>query len=83
MPLALPRMSLTAVFEPVEDGWTQAHIQELPDVVTAGPSVSDAKALLIDALREYLLSLGDDSAAVATSNDAVKESFELQFVGLT
>lgn len=57
------RLSLTAIYEPVEDGWTQARIQELPAVITAAPSLDEAKELLLDALREYLLSLRGPSAA--------------------
>ncbi len=50
---------LTAIFEPVEDGWIQARIAEIPGVITAGPDVESAKELLADALREYVLALGD------------------------
>jgi predicted RNase H-like HicB family nuclease len=53
------RLSLTAVYEPVEDGWVQATIEELPGVVTAGASLEEARELLVDALREYLLALGE------------------------
>jgi predicted RNase H-like HicB family nuclease len=52
------RLMLTAVYEPVEEGWTQARIQELPAVITAAPTLDEAKKLLVDALQEYLLSLG-------------------------
>ena len=52
------RLVFTAVYEQVEDGWTQARIEQLPAVVTAAPTASEAKKLLVDALYEYLLSLG-------------------------
>ncbi len=52
------RFELTAIFEPVEEGWVQATIAEIPGVITAGRSMDEAKALLPDALREYLLALG-------------------------
>ena len=48
------QFELTAVFEPVEEGWVQATIAELPGVITAGPTLDEAKMLLADALREYL-----------------------------
>jgi predicted RNase H-like HicB family nuclease len=54
------RVSLTAVYEPVENGWIQARIAELPGVITAAPTLEEAKDLLVDALREYLLGLQDD-----------------------
>jgi predicted RNase H-like HicB family nuclease len=52
-------LTFTARFEPVEDGWVQATIDELPGVITAGPSHDEAKELLADALHTYLLALGD------------------------
>jgi predicted RNase H-like HicB family nuclease len=76
-------VSLTAVFEPVEDGWTQARIEELPEVVTAGPSLAEAKLLLADALREYLLSLAQDSEPLPVQGSAVRERFRLDLVGLS
>jgi len=47
---------LSIRYDPVEDGWVQARIEELP-VITAGPTREDARELVLDALREYLLSL--------------------------
>jgi hypothetical protein len=50
-------ISLSIVFETVEGGWVQARIEGIPEVITAGPSKEDARALVLDALREYLLSI--------------------------
>ena len=52
-------VSFTAVYEDVEGGWVQARVRELPEVITAGRTVDDAKELLLDALFEYLQSLGE------------------------
>ena len=57
------QISFTAVYEQVENGWTQARIEQLPGVITAAPSLKEAKELLADALREYLLSLGEPAKA--------------------
>ncbi len=54
------RVSLTAVCEPVENGWVQARIAELPGVITAAPTPEEARDLLVDALREYLLALREE-----------------------
>jgi predicted RNase H-like HicB family nuclease len=48
---------LTAVFEPAAGGWVQAGLLEWPGVITAGRTREDARALLRDAAREWLLSL--------------------------
>lgn len=48
---------LSIVYEPVENGWTQARIAEYPPVITAAPTREGAKEMVLDALREYLLSL--------------------------
>ena len=47
------------VFEEVGDGWIQARLHELPAVITAAPSREQAAEDVVDALREYLLSLRD------------------------
>jgi predicted RNase H-like HicB family nuclease len=58
----LPPIEITIAYEPVENGWIQARIVELPAVITAGKTREEAKALVLDALREYLLSFRDDAA---------------------
>ena len=71
------RMSLTAVYEPVENGWTQARIEELPAVITVGPTIEDAKELLFDALREYLLSLGEQKTGAPAQGSSTREALEI------
>lgn len=71
------KLSLTAVFEPVDEGWTQARIVELPAVITAGPTRDEAREMLLDALREYLLSLGQEEAAVEVRDPASSEPLEI------
>lgn len=54
-------LHLTPVYEQVEGGWTQAGLLELPGVITAAPSRDEAEDMLLDALREFLLSFGDST----------------------
>jgi predicted RNase H-like HicB family nuclease len=54
------RYELTAVFRAVDDGWIEARVAELPGVITAAPTLEEAKELLPDALHEYLLALGQE-----------------------
>jgi hypothetical protein len=65
MPTVAPQsIWLSIVYEPVEHGWVQARIEGIPEVITAGPSKDEARALVLDALREYLLSIrgnGDEA----------------------
>lgn len=49
-------MAFTVVLTPVEGGWTQAQLQELPGVVTCAPTQEEAREAVVDALREYLAS---------------------------
>jgi hypothetical protein len=71
------RMSLTAIYEPVENGWTQARIEELPAIITAGPTVEEAKELLLDAFREYLLSLGERAERTVGREPSTREPLEI------
>jgi predicted RNase H-like HicB family nuclease len=70
------RVSLTAIYEPVEGGWTQARIEEIPGVITAAPTLDKAKILLLDALREYLLALRPETVVIA-SEQACRETLSL------
>ncbi len=71
------QVSFTAIYEPVEDGWVQARIQELPAVITAGASLDEAKDLLLDALREYLLSLGEAEAPAGNGHPVSRERLDI------
>jgi hypothetical protein len=66
-------IEFTIAYEPVEDGWTQARIVELPPVITAARTRQEAKALVLDALREYLLSLQTE----VVDGDGERESVAL------
>ena len=66
-------IELSVIFEPVENGWVQARIEELPGVITAAPTRDEARSQVIDALREYLLALRDlpSTPAVGVEREAV------------
>jgi predicted RNase H-like HicB family nuclease len=66
-------IQLSVIFEPVENGWVQARIEELPGVITAAPTRDEARTQVIDALREYLLALRDlpSTPAVGVEREAV------------
>lgn len=49
-------LTFTAVYETVENGWVQARLAEIPGVISAAPTREEAEEMLVDALREYLLS---------------------------
>jgi len=67
----MPSLELSIVYEAVEDGWTQARIAEFPPVITAAPTRAAAKELVLDALREYLLSLADDAPEEGAERERV------------
>lgn len=70
-------LSLTAVYEPVEEGWIQASIEELPGVITAAPSLEEAKEMLLDALHEYLLALGMGVEPSPPAEGASRDTLEI------
>lgn len=70
-------LAYTAVFEQVEDGWTQARIAEVPGVITAGRSRGEAKDLLQDALREYLASFMEPAEGLHGIEDREQVVLEL------
>ena len=71
------RLSLTAVFEPVEGGWTQARLAEIPAVITAAPTLDEAREMLADALSEYLLAEGTAVNGERVDSGQTPEPFEV------
>jgi predicted RNase H-like HicB family nuclease len=72
-------LTFTAVYETVDGGWVHAHLAEIPGVITAAPSRAEAEDMLLDALREYLLSFTDaasvDLPVSVTDSAPVKVTF--------
>lgn len=69
-------MELHIVFEPDEEGWVRATIEELPGVITCAPTLDEARELVRDALAEWLQAL--TSAERATIGvDATRETLTL------
>jgi len=53
-------VTLTAVFNPNENGWMTAQLAEWPAVVTRARTVEEARKLLLDAAREMVASYRDE-----------------------
>jgi predicted RNase H-like HicB family nuclease len=70
-------LAYTAVYEEVENGWTQARIIEIPGVITAAASRDQARELLRDALWEYLASFMEDRLEKVESEDRERLRIEL------
>lgn len=50
-------MNLHVAFEPDEQGWVRATIEELPSVITCAPTIDEARELVPDALEHWLTAL--------------------------
>jgi predicted RNase H-like HicB family nuclease len=68
-------IKLTVIYEPVENGWTQARVKELPGVITVAATAAEAKVMVEDAIREYLLAQLEDGKNGSAS--AQEEHVEL------
>ena len=70
------RMDLHVVFEPDEQGWVRATIEELPGVITCAPTIEEARDLVRDALDEWLAALTSEERA-SIGPDATRETLTL------
>jgi predicted RNase H-like HicB family nuclease len=70
--MATAPIRLTAVYEPVEDGWVQARLVEWPAVMTCGKTREEAHEMLLDAFREMVLSYTDQDARPPVEADATE-----------
>ena len=48
------KLKLTAVFEPAPEGGYRCHFEQLPEVLSEGETLDDAKANLWDAVTEVI-----------------------------
>ncbi|MEX1357286.1 MAG: type II toxin-antitoxin system HicB family antitoxin [Gaiellaceae bacterium] len=70
-------VELHVVFEPDEQGWVRATIEELPSVITCAPTLEEARELIRDALAEWLAALTSEERATAIGTDARRETMTL------
>lgn len=63
-------LRLTPVYKTVDEGWTQARLVEIPGVITAAATHDEAREMLVDALREFLLSFGPERPSASASLDS-------------
>ena len=69
-------VDLHVVFEPDEQGWVRATIEELPGVITCAPTRDEARELVRDALDEWLQALTSAERATVGS-EATRETLTL------
>ncbi len=63
---SVDRLRVTAVYEPDERGWVNAHVLEIPGINTCAPTEDEARTMLADAVREFVAALADLVAQDAT-----------------
>ena len=69
-------MELHVVFEPDEEGWVRATVEELPGVITCAPTLDEARKLVRDALDEWLQAL-TSAERVTIGAEATRETLTL------
>jgi predicted RNase H-like HicB family nuclease len=72
----MAHLTLTVIYEPVEEGWVQARIEQLPGVITVAPTVEEAREMLADALLESLASFAGEAPPDAPG--ARRETLDLR-----
>jgi predicted RNase H-like HicB family nuclease len=69
-------LTLTAVFETAAEGGYTSHFEELPEIFSEGETIEEARANLLDALKEVM----EYHRSEARKNDpqsAVREAIQL------
>jgi len=58
----------TVLYRPIEDGWIMAMVPELPGAVTQGRDLSEARAMIKEAVELLLLSYRENAVKDAPGN---------------
>ena len=53
------------MYEPDEEGWVRATIEEIPSVITCAPTRGEAGVAIRDALNEWLAALASGTTATS------------------
>lgn len=68
----------TAIYTPIEDGWYLAQVLELPEAITQGETLDEAREMLADAVREVLdLRREEAEQAVEDREGVIREPLSL------
>lgn len=51
---AMKDLGFTVVYTPIEDGWYMAQVMELPEAISQGETLEEAREMIRDAVRELL-----------------------------
>ena len=51
---AMEDLGFTVVYTPIEDGWYMAQVLELPEAISQGETLEEAREMIRDAVRELL-----------------------------
>jgi predicted RNase H-like HicB family nuclease len=70
-------VNLHVAFEPDEQGWVRATIEELPSVITCAPTIDEARQLVPDALEEWLTAL-TSAGPLSAGRHARREALTLR-----
>jgi predicted RNase H-like HicB family nuclease len=69
-------MDLHVVYEPDENNWVRATIEELPQVITCARTQAEARDMIRDALTEWLAALTTSERATLSAQ-ATRETLTL------
>ena len=58
----------TVLYQPIEDEWIMATVPELPGAVTQGKDISEARAMIKEAVELLLQSYRENAAKDAPGN---------------
>ena len=67
----------TAIFERGEDGWWVASCQEMPEAITQGETIEEARKNLKDAIQLLLEVRREDAEKELEGRDVIRETLIL------
>lgn len=74
-------LDLTVIYSQGVDGWVLAQIRELPAAMSQGRTREEARANVLDALRELVFSYLEDGEAVPVPPGAITEELHVTLSG--
>lgn len=71
-------MTFTALIEKSDDGWFVGQLEELPEIISQGKTISELKSNLLDALNLLLDSNRKNVEFENKGKDVIREQLEVR-----
>ena len=78
----MKRLSYNVIFRPEPEGGFTVIVPSLPGCITYGKNLQEAKKMVIDAIRGYIISLKEHKEAIPSDKESFFSSVDIKGISV-